>query len=597
MSVLIYPTVRTLIDRQAEKYGERTFLADPQTGQEVSFERARKDCVAVSRLLLDAGAGKGDRVAFLLNNGLPAAELLLGIAYAGMVAVPLNTQAGAPELVSKLGHCGAKLLFLEQCFLGRISDAQLADMDLTVILADDTVMRGAANDFAGQATMLPLHSNDPAFLVYTSGTTGQPKGVMVSHCNILWGAKNTADAHCLSEKDRSLCAMPLYHMNAQIVTLLSTLWSGGIVVLPSNFTVNSFWAWGSGYACTWFALTPTLISQLLEASKPVRAPSGLEDVRFARSSSAPLALPQYLAFEKHFRLPLIEAMGMTEAGGAIFTNPLPPRVRKTGSIGLPWGFEVKVMDHHGAEVPDGEIGEITVRGPSVMMGYFDDLVATRQVLDTEGWLRTGDMGRKDKDGYFFITGREKDLINRGGEKISPSEIDVALLAHSQVSQAVTFAIPHPTLQEEIASAVVLRDAAHVTERELRHFLLGILGPLKMPRRIWLVDELPFGPTGKPLRKELSALFLNAKSVNKGTADSISETEKKLTEIWSSVLERTEIAPEDDFFMLGGDSLSWTAVIPAIESEFGVVLPLNDFLRHPTIRELSAWLDAAQHGLR
>lgn len=595
MPDLAIPTLRILIDRQAEELGERSFLIDPQTGRTVSYFEFRKDCIAVGRLLLDTGLAKGDHIALLLDNGLPAARLLLGIAYAGMVAVPLNVQAGESELINQLKHSGAKALFLEPRFPGRLADARLADLALTIWPVDHAFMFGEDHGDGRMASLPVLDTGAPAFLVYTSGSSGHPKGVLVSHGNLAWGARNTADAHCLTPGDRSLCVLPLYHMNAQVVTLLATLWSGGSVVIPSHFTTDSFWKWAGDYGCTWFALTPTLISQLIEA--PGAAPRGPGKVRFARSSSGPLAVARQRMFEERFQLPLIEAMGMTEAGGAIFSNPLPPKVRKAGSIGIPYGFEAKLVNPWGVEVETGELGEIAVRGPSVMMGYLGDPAATRQVIDAEGWLRTGDLAYMDADGYFFIKGREKEMINRGGEKIAPAEVDAALLAHPGVIQAVSFAIPHPTLHEEVAAAVVPRAGWHATESALRRFLFERLSPFKVPRRIWLVPELPLGPTGKPLRREVQARFaaLAASTATAAGAAPMSSVERTLAALWAKVLNLPRVEAEDDFFLLGGDSLSWVKLIIAIESEFRIELPLDDFLRRSTVRELAAWLEQTRNN--
>lgn len=594
MSDLVSLTIRALIDLQAEQLGKYPFLVDPYTGREINFIEFQKGCISLGLLLVDAGLAKGDRVAFLQENGLAAAQILLGISYAGMVAVPLNTQANESELIHQLSHCGAKALFLGQGFIGRATEQRLADLTITVFPIDHTFLLGADCECAGVDRLPPLDIHDPAFLVYTSGTTGLAKGVLVSHGNIMWGARNTTESHGLSPSDRSLCVLPLYHMNAQVVTLLSTLWSGGSVVLPKQFSAAPFWEWVVTHGCTWFALTPTLVHQLLETAGTIPGDriSGRGIVRFARSSSGPLAVAQQQAFERRFQLPLVEAMGMTEAGGAIFSNPLPPKPRKVGSIGIPWGFEAKLLDPMGLELGVGELGEIAVRGPSIMMGYYKDPAATKLSLDAGGWLHTGDLAYKDADGYFFIKGRVKEMINRGGEKISPAEIDSALLEHPGVMWAVTFPISHPTLHEEVAAAVVPRAEGNLTEQELRQFLFERLSPFKVPRRIWLVADLPLGPTGKPLRSEARARFASLVTITSTEMDPepLSSVERKLAGLWAKLLDRPEVKAEDDFFLLGGDSLSWVTLITTIESEFNIKLPLEEFLRRSTVRELAAWLE-------
>ncbi len=283
---------------------------------------------------------------------------------------------------------------------------------------------------------------------------------MFSHNKVLEGAWNSVSAHELTERDRSLCVLPLYHINAETVTLVPTLLTGGSVVMPRRFLVRSFWQWLTEHCCTWSALVPTIISQLLDWIDPCAEgmDEALKRIRFMRSSSAPLAPSLHRAFEDKFKLLLIEAMGSTECCGNIFSNPLPPGKDKIGTPGLPFGFEAKVVGPDGKEVPRGEPGEIILRGPSVMNGYYKGPEETAAALGPDGWLRTGDLACVDEDGYFFVVGRAKELIIKGGMNIAPRQIDEALEAHPGVLEAAAVGVADHYFGEDIVAFAVARPA-------------------------------------------------------------------------------------------------------------------------------------------
>jgi acyl-CoA synthetase (AMP-forming)/AMP-acid ligase II len=304
--------------------------------------------------------------------------------------------------------------------------------------------------------------------------------------------------------------LPLYHINAECVTLLPTLLSGGSVVIPSRFSVSHFWGWLEEYACTWSAVVPTIISRLLDSEDP--SPGSREALfrrlRFLRSSSAPLAPSLHREFIEKFKLLLIQAMGSSEAGN-VFSNPLPPGENKIGSPGLPWGFEARIVDQDGAELPSGESGEVLLRGPALMDGYYKEPEQTASVLDSDGWLHTGDLAYRDSDGYYFVVGRSKELIIKGGVNIAPRQIDDVLEAHPAILEAAAVGIPDHHLGEDVVAFVVLRADGAVDERELLTFCESRLGHFKTPTRIYFADDLPKGPSGKVQRLRLREALANS----------------------------------------------------------------------------------------
>ena len=308
--------------------------------------------------------------------------------------------------------------------------------------------------------------------------------------------------------------LPLYHINAESISLLGTLLTGGTVVMPHRFVVREFWDWIADYRCTWTALVPTIISQLLDWIDP-RAEGkeeALERIRFVRSSSAPLAPALHRAFEEKFNLRLIEAMGSTECAGNIFSNPLPPGKDKIGTPGRPYGFELRILSPEGTKVRQGERGEIYLRGPSIMAGYYKNPEGTAAVLDRDGWLRTGDLAYLDEDGYVFIVGRAKELIIKGGMNIAPRQIDDVLLSHPAVQDAATLGVPDHYFGEEIVAFIVLRPGAQAGEQQLREHCETHLGGFKAPADIYFVADLPKGPTGKVQRMRLGDCFKEILSV-------------------------------------------------------------------------------------
>jgi acyl-CoA synthetase (AMP-forming)/AMP-acid ligase II len=330
-------------------------------------------------------------------------------------------------------------------------------------------------------------------ILHTSGTTSRPKRVPIRHRNLATSAHNIGRTYGLGPTDRTLCVMPLFHIHGIVASLLSTLASGGTVICPPGFDGLKFWGWVEQFKPSWYSAVPTMHQLLLARAERNAALIAANPFRFIRSSSAPLPPVVMERLEAAFNAPVLESYGMTEASHQMASNPLPPARRKPGSVGLGVGVDVAIMDESGALLPQGQKGEVVVRGANLVDGYENNPEANAAAF-TNGWFRTGEQGYLDEDGYLCLTGRIKELINRGGEKISPLEIDDALLRHPAVAEALAFAVPHPTLGEEVHAAVVLR--SQVGERELREHCAQTLAEFKVPRRIHLLDALPRGATGK-----------------------------------------------------------------------------------------------------
>ena len=503
-------SVRELIDHNARTQPDKLFLLAPETGAELSYARLQAESREIAARLDAMGVGKGEKVAFLLPNGYWSAVLLLGVMYSGRVIVPLNAVSGDAALSYVIEHSDTRVILLD-AELGDKYGQVLGQLPDDIWLVQTDVDRGV--DWPRQAEagaeLVPLHEDDDAVLMYTSGTTGRPKGVLLSHRNSVAGGDNTRVAHGLTAQDRALCVLPLYHINAQMVTIMAPLVSGGGVVMPRRFGTSTFWKLIAAHDCTWFSVVPTIIAYLLEHAEREgfdrAALGGLPRLRFGRSASAPLAPEMHKEFEEFFGVPIIETMGLTETAAQILSNPMPPASPKYGSPGIPFGNEVKVVDEHGRQCPAGVSGELMIRGANVTKGYYKNPEATAEALEPDGWMHTGDVAMCDEDGFFFITGRIKELIIKGGENIAPREIDEALYEHPAVLEAAGFGIPDTRYGQEVMACVALKPGAECSESELSELLETRLGGFKKPKRIFFMPDLPKGPSGKIQRLRLPEL--------------------------------------------------------------------------------------------
>ena len=497
-------SVRDLIDMRAGSSPDATFLVDPTSGQGTTYRELRDLCRSVVARINQQGVKPGEAVAFALTNGPASAMCVLGIMYGGYLATAINLVAGNDTISYVLSHSRTRLVLTQQETQSLIVKALEAHDDPPpAVLVDDEFWQTCQ----GEQELPRTDHQDDGLLMYTSGTTGRPKGVVLRQSSVISGGANAALAHHLTATDRALCVLPLYHINGLCVTIFGPLVSGGSVVVPPRFSVSSFWPTIRDLGCTWFSVVPTQISYLLhDVENSSSNPADIPGLRFGRSASAPLSPEVHEAFEAKFGLPIIETMGLTETAAQILSNPLPPGTRKIGSPGVAVGNEVMIADAEQREVPPGEEGEVLVRGPNVMRVYLDNPEATAASLSPDAWLRTGDLGRMDKDGYVFITGRLKELIIKGGENIAPREVDEALYAHPDVIEAAAFACSCKRYGQRIEAGVALTAGSGVCEQDLIQLCNSKIGAFKSPDRIHFMDELPKGPSGKIQRIKLQEIF-------------------------------------------------------------------------------------------
>ena len=454
------------------------------------------------------GIGRGGRVAIVLPNGPEMAVAFLAIG-AGAATAPLNPAYREDEFDFYLSDLEPHALVIAA---GMDSPARavaqrrgipiielVAELDQPAGSFKLQATGGAPSPAAGGMA----EPDDVALLLHTSGTTSRPKLVPLSQRNIMASARHIGATLALAAADRCLNIMPLFHIHGLIGAVLSSLAAGGSVFCTPGFNALKFFAWLDEAAPTWYSAVPTMHQTILARAERNRETIARRKLRFIRSSSASLPPPVMAELEQTFGCPVIESYGMTEASHQMTSNPLPPQQRKPGTVGPAAGPEVAVLDEAGRPAPAGATGEVAIRGPNVTAGYVANPAANKTAF-TDGWFRTGDQGVLDADGYLTITGRLKELINRGGEKISPREVDDLLMTHPAVAQAVTFALPHDKLGEEVAAAIVLREGRNATERELRDFVSARLADFKVPRKVVFLAEIPKGATGKLQRIGLAA---------------------------------------------------------------------------------------------
>ena len=492
-------TLRGLLDAGADR---DPAIVSPD-GSVLSHGELRAEVDRLAGRLRVLGLGAGDRIAIVVPNGPEMAIAFLAAACTGCAA-PLNPKYRTEELGFYLDDLGAKALITWPDESGsdareaaRCADARVLPVALTGSAADGpgSIDLLASSPAAESPAPIGPAADDVALVLHTSGTTSRPKIVPLRQRHLARSASGIERSLDLTADDRSLQVMPLFHIHGLLAGLLAPLSAGGSVACTEGFDAFRFFAQLEELSPTYYTAVPTMHQMVIARSARHRDAARGGGLRFVRSSSAPLPEPVLGELGELFGAPVIEAYGMTEATHQMCANPLPPAVAKPRSVGVPTGIDLAVLDSLNRLLPPGERGEVSIKGPTVIDGYENNPDANAAAF-TDGWFRTGDEGYLDGDGYLFLTGRLKEQINRGGEKVSPLEVDEALLRHPSVAQAVTFALPHPKLGEEVAAAVVAADGARVHERELRRFLSQSLAAFKVPRRVLVLDELPKGPTGK-----------------------------------------------------------------------------------------------------
>ncbi len=444
------------------------------------------------------GIGRNDRVAIVLPNGPAMAAAFVAIG-AGATTAPLNPAYREEEFSFYLSDLQAKALVVQEGdeTLAR-SAAQKAGLAIIELRPGDGGDFTLAGEGPGAASLEKggfAEPDDVALILHTSGTTSRPKIVPLTQANIAASARHIGETIGLSPDDVCLNIMPLFHIHGLIAAVLSSLAAGGSVVCTPGFNALRFFSWLDGVRPTWITAVPTMYQAILARAARHGGVTAEARLRLLRSSSASLPPQVMKRLEETFGCPVIESYGMTEAAHQMTSNRLPPGKRKPGSVGSAAGPEVAILGEGGAHLGAGGVGEIVIRGPNVTHGYEANPSANADAF-VDGWFRTGDQGTMDEDGYLHITGRLKELINRGGEKISPLEVDEILMDHPAVAQVVTFAMPHDKLGEEVAAAIVLREGETATEGDIRDFARQRLADFKVPRTVVFLKEIPKGATGK-----------------------------------------------------------------------------------------------------
>jgi amino acid adenylation domain-containing protein len=554
----------------------------------------------VVRELRRLGISQTDRVAVLLPRGAEGAVAIVAVA-TGAVCVPLNPDFTADELRRNFSELKIAAL-LTRADMNSVGRSVANTLGIPVIGLTTRLCEGPGTfDRFGPAMQPPITSvlassaNDDAFILVTSGTTSRPKMVPLTHASVCLSAHNVGAVLALGPQDRLLNVLPLFHAHGLISGLLAALAPGSSAICTPGFDADLFFDWLGELRPTWYTAVPTIHRALLSIGDRHKHRAQRSSLRIIRSASASLPPGVLDGLEALFGVPVIETYGMTEAASQITANP--PDRRKAGSVGQPAGPEIEIVDREGRRLPAGATGEIMLRGPTITRGYDNDAAATESAFRS-GWFQTGDLGYLDAEGYLFITGRIKEIINRGGQQVSPVEVEEALLGHPDVLEAGAFAIPHKKLGENVAAVVVLRPNATVSTQRLRDFVRKRLAGFKVPGPIWIVPEIPKGAIGKINRSALPKTLLTTSPTGDRigeTSSPRSELESQLANMWADLLELSKIGVDQDVFALGADSLTVTQMLSRLRERFGVNFSFEDIFDAPTVAAMATRLESPKGG--
>jgi acyl-CoA synthetase (AMP-forming)/AMP-acid ligase II/acyl carrier protein len=589
-------TLHELLVDRAEARADRIALLAPNRPA-LDYGNLARHVRRIGGWLADAGIAPKNRVAVALPEGPEMALATLGVA-TYMTCAPLCIGLSQREFEAAFDELRVTALIIPAGSAKAARKAAAATgVGCLEARFDDAMHAGAFELPTGMAAGAPAASEEVALLLRTSGTTSRPKRVPLRHAQLCRSASNIAATLQLTQADRCLNVMPLFHVHGLVAALLASLHAGGGVVCTPGLKAGQFVGWLREFDPTWYTAVPTLHQAVLREIEQLRRPALEHRLRFIRSSSAALAPRIAARLEAAFGVPVLEAYGMTEAAHQITSNPLPPLPRVPGSVGLASGHSVAIMDAAGNLLPAREAGEVVIRGANVISAY-EDAQETHVPAFTRGWLRTGDQGWLDEQGYLRLTGRFAEIINRGGEKISPREVEDAMLEHEDVLECVVFGVAHATLGEEVTAAVVPVPGSKLDAHALRKWLAGRLSHAKIPNRVAIVDELPKGPSGKIDRTGMAVRL----AMQLGTPFVVpqGDTEEQVASLFADVLGIERIGATDNFFALGGDSLRGTQLLDRLQARFGVNFALATLFRLPTpaliANEIASTVPAAAAAL-
>jgi acyl-CoA synthetase (AMP-forming)/AMP-acid ligase II len=493
-------TARIMGDLISGAPADSPFLISPEQGVTLTYRDFQDQVDAAAAGFQRRGLRPGEAVGIVIPNGVEVLVAFFGALQAGAAAQPINPDLTPDEIDFALEDSHSVLVITTPASAARIANCRSLP-DRRVLLsfepATGTTVDGQTG---GTPAPVDVRPEMDALYLYTSGTTSRPKCVPLTHANLVASARNVAASYALRADETTLCVMPLFHVHGLVASVFATMVAGGAVVVPPRFSASNFWPLVRAHNVAWYTGVPTMHTILLNtAEENLGGP--VPPLRFVRSCSSALPDAVEKAFEDRFGVPVLQAYGMTEAAHQMATNPLPPAARKPNSVGLPTGIEVAILDDDGNLLPAGQTGEVSIKGPNVTRGYLRNPEANATAF-TNGWFRTGDSGALDGDGYLFLHGRIKELINRGGEKISPIEVDDVLMRYPGIKEACTVGVPHPIYGEEVEAVIaMLPGQAENADAILAHCRAS-LAPFKVPKLLRFVPEIPRSATGKIQRRRL-----------------------------------------------------------------------------------------------
>ena len=504
MAGLAPENIRELLEAKVARSPDKEFLFSESDGRVFTYHQFDGAVNRAADTLDSLGVGKGDRVSLFLTNRPEYLVFYFACFKIGAWAGPINALLKPQEIEFIISDSEASVVVTQSDLLPHLEEARehIASLrHVIVVEGSQFSVPGSESNPEPRARNPELRRDDEAVIIYTSGTTGKPKGVLLTHGNLLSNAQQIAEWLRLTEDDRTLIIMPLFHVNALMATGLAALWAGGSVVLAPRFRASRHWEAISKLSVTYFGSVATMLS-MLNHSYPEGLPEGLDTsrLRFALCGSAPVPVEVMKQFESLFHCPVVEGYGLSESTCRATFNPVDER-RRIGSVGLPIGNEMRIFDDDDRELDPNQVGEIVLRGPNIMKAYYKNEAATREAFRS-GWFHTGDLGYEDEDGFFYVVDRKSDLIIRAGENIYPREIDEVLYHHPKVKDAATVGVPDPLYGEEVKSFIVLRDGEQADEQEIIEFCRERLADFKCPKSVEFVEDIPKGPTGKLLKREL-----------------------------------------------------------------------------------------------
>lgn len=591
-------TLFTLLEAGASGAPESDAILDIQ-GTSISYKGLLNSVLTLADTLTRHGIRRGDRVAWVMPNGPEAAVAFLAISMVA-ASVPIRATATFEEVRLRLESTRTRaIVTLNDLAFEAAGAAETLHLPILRLRGFGSTPKpdplGTAVGCAAldQARWVPPQPDDVAIVLPAKDpdTDPVPDQILLTHGSLVHAARNIAHALGLHSKDRCLNVMPLEGMHGLVGCLLSSLACQASVICTPGFRINPLSNWITQLKPTWISAVPAMYQAWMEQLFATHEQMPEHPLRFVRACSAPLPARLFKELEDRLRAPVIEAYSLSTAGHQIASNPLPPRLRKPGSVGLPTGTQVAVVDETGTFLPPDQTGEIVVKGDSVPPGSVVHPALRRNAF-IHGWYRTGDLGRLDTDGYLYLSGRSHDVIHRGEHRILPREVEAVLLTHPSIAEATCFPRPHPTLGEDLIAAVVLREGVAATEKGIRAFAFDRLPHPKVPSRILILDQLPQGPSGKVQRHTLAQRLAN--HFHARPVAPRDDLEGLVAEIWTDVLESQAIGVNDDFFGLGGDSVRAARIVTRINDLFQLALPVTALFRHPTVSQFTDELKRLTH---